>query len=106
MNANRKILAKMTHIRPAISFLSLFAGVLAILVSSCSPAPSDAELREQKIDSLLSQMTLDEKIGQMTQIRHFDEFTDEDLTSGGVGSIIHRRTNTGQRSKGMASAFY
>ncbi len=79
----------MTHIRPAISFLSLFAGVLAILVSSCNPGLSEAELREQKIDSLLSQMTLDEKIGQMTQIRHFDEFTDEDLTSGGVGSIIH-----------------
>ncbi len=80
---------KKIHIRPAISLLIVFAGILAILVSSCSTDPSEAVLREQKIESLLSQMTLDEKIGQMTQIRHFDEFTDEDLTSGGVGSIIH-----------------
>jgi len=44
---------------------------------------------EQRVDSLLSQMTLDEKIGQMTQVRHFDEFPHDDISSGRIGSVIH-----------------
>ncbi|NNK31041.1 MAG: glycosyl hydrolase family 3 [Flavobacteriaceae bacterium] len=44
---------------------------------------------KNKVDSLLSQMTLDEKIGQMTQVRHFDEFADDDIEKGLIGSVIH-----------------
>ena len=47
------------------------------------------DLMEKKIDSLLSEMTLDEKIGQMTQVRHFDDISEEDITSKFIGSIIH-----------------
>lgn len=44
---------------------------------------------EQKIDSLLKLMTLEEKIGQMSQIRHFEEDADIDITSKFIGSVIH-----------------
>lgn len=46
-------------------------------------------LLEQKVDSLLALMTLDEKIGQMTQVRHFDDITEEDVRSKFIGSVIH-----------------
>lgn len=44
---------------------------------------------EKKIDSLLQLMTLEEKIGQMSQIRHFEENADELVANGVIGSIIH-----------------
>jgi beta-glucosidase len=44
---------------------------------------------EKKIEALLSQMTLDEKIGQMTQVRHFDDISLEDINSKFIGSVIH-----------------
>ena len=44
---------------------------------------------ENKIDSLLAMMTLDEKIGQMTQVRHFDNITEDEIASKFIGSIIH-----------------
>ncbi|WP_435625370.1 glycoside hydrolase family 3 protein [Flagellimonas sp.] len=44
---------------------------------------------EKKIDSLLSEMTLDEKIGQMTQVRHFDDISEEDIATKFIGSVIH-----------------
>jgi beta-glucosidase len=44
---------------------------------------------EQKVDSLLKLMTLEEKIGQMSQIRHFEESADEHITEKFIGSIIH-----------------
>lgn len=43
----------------------------------------------QKVETLLSQMTLEEKIGQMTQVRHFDDVTPEDIKSKLIGSVIH-----------------
>ncbi|MEQ9169066.1 MAG: glycoside hydrolase family 3 N-terminal domain-containing protein [Fulvivirga sp.] len=43
---------------------------------------------EQKVNALLAKMTLKEKIGQMTQIRHF-EITKEEVSSKFLGSIIH-----------------
>jgi len=46
-------------------------------------------LLEQKVDSLLAQMTLDEKIGQMTQVRHFDDITIDDIKAKYIGSVIH-----------------
>lgn len=44
---------------------------------------------EHKVDSILAMMTLDEKIGQMTQIRHFDEDVEQAITNKFIGSIIH-----------------
>ncbi|MCU0359033.1 MAG: glycoside hydrolase family 3 C-terminal domain-containing protein [Cyclobacteriaceae bacterium] len=44
---------------------------------------------DQKIEALIAQMTLDEKIGQMTQVRHFDDITEEDVKNKFIGSVIH-----------------
>lgn len=44
---------------------------------------------EQRVDSLLARMTLEEKIGQMTQVRHFDDITPEDVKQKYIGSVIH-----------------
>lgn len=49
---------------------------------------------EQKIDSLLTQMTLDEKIGQMTQVRHFDDISIDEIKTRFIGSIIHTQGPT------------
>lgn len=55
----------------------------------------DVAFIEQRIDSLLSHMTLDEKIGQMTQVRHFDDISsDEDIALKFIGSVIHTQGPT------------
>ncbi len=48
----------------------------------------------QKVESLLAQMTLDEKIGQMTQVRHFDDITIDEIQTKFIGSIIHTQGPT------------
>ncbi len=49
---------------------------------------------EQKVESLLAKMTLDEKIGQMTQVRHFDDITIDEIRTKFIGSIIHTQGPT------------
>ncbi|MGY6743672.1 MAG: glycoside hydrolase family 3 protein [Cecembia sp.] len=44
---------------------------------------------EEKIEALLQQMTLEEKIGQMSQVRHFDDITLEEIKTKYIGSVIH-----------------
>lgn len=44
---------------------------------------------EKRIDSVLSLMTLEEKIGQMTQVRHFWDIEEGDVQSKHIGSVIH-----------------
>ena len=44
---------------------------------------------EEKVEALLSQMTLEEKIGQMSQIRHFEESADAHIKEKFIGSVIH-----------------
>lgn len=43
----------------------------------------------QKVETLIAQMTLEEKIGQMSQIRHFDEGSPEAIKTKFIGSVIH-----------------
>lgn len=65
----------------------------ACLISSCTMTTGKDQhtdaIIEQKIDVLLAQMTLEEKIGQMTQVRHFDDITEEDIATKHIGSVIH-----------------
>lgn len=49
---------------------------------------------EQRIEALLAQMTLEEKIGQMTQVRHFDDINIGDIKTKHIGSIIHTQGPT------------
>ncbi|GAB2502487.1 glycoside hydrolase family 3 protein [Algoriphagus taiwanensis] len=44
---------------------------------------------EEKIEKLISQMTLEEKIGQMSQVRHFDDITPDNIKGKFIGSVIH-----------------
>ncbi len=68
--------------------------VIGVLVTSCKNPKMDPERteeiqREHKIDSLLSGLSLEEKIGQMTQVLHFDPLTESKIAAGHVGSVIH-----------------
>jgi beta-glucosidase len=49
----------------------------------------EEKLIDKKVDSLLALMTLEEKIGQMTQIRHFEENAETEIYSKFIGSVIH-----------------
>ena len=72
--------------------------ILFVAASSCTQqqAGADAQL-EAKVDSVLSEMTLEEKIGQMTlYTSHFDqtgptvrEGYKEDIRNGKVGAIFN-----------------
>jgi beta-glucosidase len=44
---------------------------------------------EEKVNAIVDLMTLEEKIGQMSQVRHFDDIKDEDITTKFLGSVIH-----------------
>ncbi|MBQ8564638.1 MAG: glycoside hydrolase family 3 C-terminal domain-containing protein [Bacteroidaceae bacterium] len=63
--------------------------VAAGLVSCASGAKEDAT--EKKIDDLLRQMTLEEKIGQMNQLQGvgYNEDMVSQIREGGVGSILN-----------------
>jgi beta-glucosidase len=62
--------------------------LIGIIANGKMKKSKEAQL-EQKVDSLLKLMTLEEKIGQMSQIRHFEEAADEHITSKFIGSVIH-----------------
>lgn len=45
---------------------------------------------ERQVDSLLALMTLEEKIGQMSQVRHFSDLnSSEEIGTKFIGSVIH-----------------
>ena len=71
----------------------LVISVCLISFNSCKTAikkeMTKNEIIEQKIDSLLAMMTLEEKIGQMSQVRHFWDIQKGDVTSKFIGSVIH-----------------
>ena len=61
---------------------------------------------EKKVDSLLAIMTLDEKMGQMSQVRHFADITDEDIATKFIGSVIHTQGPTpGEDAAGWQARF-
>ncbi len=90
--------------------LFLISGLCIIGLNSCTTnfqkENSKAIVIEQKVDSLLALMTLDEKIGQMTQVRHFDDITDEDIATKFIGSVIHTQgPNPGNDAAGWQARF-
>ena len=44
---------------------------------------------DRQADTLLESLNLEEKIGQMTQVLHFEEQTEAEIAAGRVGSVIH-----------------
>ena len=67
---------------------------LVLQVSGCGNGPSEQikdnkDIIEVKVEALLEQMTLEEKIGQMSQVRHFSDIKDGDVRNKFIGSVIH-----------------
>jgi beta-glucosidase len=64
--------------------------VIGFLLMGCSERPNKENV-EERIDQLLSQMTLQEKIGQMNQLngRNVDEVLLSQIKNGHVGSILN-----------------
>lgn len=86
----------LSHINRYTKLALLFAGLVFVSCKEAAvddvsePIVTDAERVEMKVDSLLSMMTLDEKIGQMTQVRHFWDLENDSLvTTKFIGSVIH-----------------
>lgn len=68
--------------------------------------PDANAIIEKKVDSLLALMTLEEKIGQMSQVRHFDDITEDDITRKFIGSVIHTQGPApGKDAKGWQAKF-
>ncbi len=74
-----------------VIFLIFTVAFLAL--SSCQThtvkTDDNAAVINEKVDSLLSMMTLEEKIGQMSQCRHFKDISEGDIKKKWIGSIIH-----------------
>lgn len=71
---------------------NIFLGgaVMCLALSCSSPASSKGDRIEERVDSLLSLMTLDEKLGQMNQVSPGDfEVLAAQVRRGEVGSILN-----------------
>lgn len=66
----------------------LFA-FIAFSLQSCNNERNQDAVIEQKVEALLSRMTLDEKIGQMTLVRHFEDNIDKDIAGKFIGGVMH-----------------
>lgn len=71
----------------------LYVICFIVILTGCSKEqkkqPDKNAVIEKKVDSLLALMTLEEKIGQMTQVRHFYDINAEDIATKFIGSVIH-----------------
>ena len=85
--------------------------LLATLITSCKSSRLSQEGAkktsiEQQVDSLLALMTLDEKIGQMTQVRHFWDVGESDIATKFIGSVIHTQgINPGETAEQWQDKF-
>ena len=59
-----------------------------IFAAACTAKPEGSNEIDRKVEDLLSQMTLEEKIGQMNQVSGGYQFS-ELIAKGGVGSILN-----------------
>ncbi len=92
----RKSVARQTAIR-ALEILLLSLTILVVILharivlaqSSSGAPPNDQAIRE-RVDSLLKKMTLDEKIGQLSQLFEFSpqKSIDEAIAKGQLGSVL------------------
>jgi beta-glucosidase len=94
-------------IKPKIYVLSIVF-FISVLNGCKSKTHFNEDRRiENKVDSLLVLMTLDEKIGQMSQVRHFaDMDSDNDIATKFIGSVIHTQgPNPGNGALGWQNRF-
>ena len=75
---------------PKFYLLSIFVLMLFLHAYKTDIYTDENKIIESKVDSLLALMTLDEKIGQMTQVRHFADLgSDNEIATKFIGSVIH-----------------
>ena len=79
----------LNHLNRVLAQLIIVIGLVTSVHSQQKISENRDDPMEEKIDALLSKMTLDEKIGQMTQVRHFDDISEEDIATKFIGSVIH-----------------
>ncbi len=61
---------------------------------------------EEKVNALVNIMTLEEKIGQMSQVRHFADISEEDISTKFIGSVIHTQgPSPGEGAAGWQAKF-
>ena len=65
-----------------VVFLAIF------FIAACPAKKEQNSLIDQKVQSLLSKMTLDEKIGQLLQ-KNGGSFSDSIVKAGGIGSVLN-----------------
>lgn len=88
------------------NLILLTAILVTLSINSCGYFIDKAAIIEQKVDALLSIMTLEEKIGQMSQVRHFKDIIDNDIVTKFIGSVIHTQGPTpGANAKEWQSRF-
>jgi beta-glucosidase len=83
--------------KPKSAVYLIVTFIFLAIGNACNSVPKlDSEvIIERKVDSLLSLMTLDEKIGQMSQVRHFEDMeSDNDIVTKFIGSVIHTQGPT------------
>ena len=96
----------MTQINSLAIYKIVLTSLIIFSLSSCKSTVDNNVVIEQKVDDLLSKMTLDEKIGQMSQVRHFADITDEDIATKFIGSVIHTQgPNPGDDAAGWQARF-
>ena len=79
-----------TLVHPILLFLLALVNPLLSFAQNVKTPPDDKRV-QQRVDALLKQMTLDEKIGQLTQLFDFPQSKtaiDEEVSRGEVGSLL------------------
>jgi beta-glucosidase len=80
-------------LRTSLILLTIQFFLIWLVIISCENQDSPISYKnkvEGRVDSLLALMTLEEKIGQMSQVRHFNDISsDNDITNKFIGSVIH-----------------
>lgn len=80
-------------LRTSIILLTIQFFIIWLVIISCENQDSPISYKDKvegRVDSLLALMTLEEKIGQMSQVRHFGDISsDNDITNKFIGSVIH-----------------
>ncbi|WP_282124638.1 glycoside hydrolase family 3 protein [Algibacter mikhailovii] len=77
------------NIASCLVFITIGFVMLLSCQNSIAKIHDPAIVIERKVDSLLGLMTLEEKIGQMTQVRHFYDIKKGDVETKFIGSVIH-----------------
>ena len=85
-----KIRLTFCRARKALGFVLLLAIAPLALAQTPAPGPLDDRAVRERVDSLLKQMTIEEKIGQLSQLFRFEpsKAIDEAVAKGQVGSLL------------------